>query len=177
MTKKEVLEKLFEKKLKAFARLAGLAEKYNEGWIPDWTNEEENKYYIGTDFDSIQAHNRKSKAAAGVIYFKTEELAEKAITNMIDAGLVDFLFDAQTYFIDEHEGEFYLTTSTSDVINAAKKLVKDFGSTTNLDIKNFLRSEGHWITQDQVSAEMDNVDDSDNLRFSTNGIYRTWYAK
>lgn len=64
-------------KLKILGKLLCVADYLNEGWKPDWNNEDEQKWYIGTNkrviVDFYRQHN------VNLVYFKTEELAEKAI--------------------------------------------------------------------------------------------------
>lgn len=61
-------------------RLAVVAEYLNNGWRPDWTNNNEAKYYIFKDFQlkEIQIATTYS-CSNGCVYFKTKELAEAAI--------------------------------------------------------------------------------------------------
>lgn len=59
-------------------RLAVVAEYLNDGWEPNWSNFNENKYYIYKENDVIKISFACSGQAA-TVYFKTKELAEAAI--------------------------------------------------------------------------------------------------
>lgn len=60
------------------------------------------------------------------------------------------------------------------VIDAAKQLIAQNGSTTTLDIKNELRDQGYFATQNQVSAMMFNNFQSAGLEFSVAGGHREY---
>ena len=60
------------------------------------------------------------------------------------------------------------------VLDAAKQLIADNGSTTTLDIKNVLRNQGYFATQNQVSAIMFNNYRSAGLEFSVAGNHREY---
>ena len=67
-------------KLLAINKLMNVAKYLNEGWQPDWCNDEEGKYYICID----NVSNDLDVDCAGfinwsIVYFKSEELAEQAI--------------------------------------------------------------------------------------------------
>ena len=63
-----------------------------------------------------------------------------------------------------------------DVKDAAVKLMQSNGSTTTLDVKNELRSQGFWATQNQVSDFMNDLhnEESDWVFDNPNGfrVYR-----
>jgi len=60
------------------------------------------------------------------------------------------------------------------VIDVAKDLIAKNGSTTTLDIKNELRDQGYFATQNQVSAMMFNNFQSAGLEFSVAGGHREY---
>lgn len=68
------------KKLLAINQLMNVAKYLNEDWKPDWRNEDEKKYIIFID----EQCNRividcKYIVNTSIVYFKTKELAKKAI--------------------------------------------------------------------------------------------------
>lgn len=68
------------KKLLAINQLMNVAKYLNEDWKPDWRNEDEKKYIIFID----EQCNRividcKYIVNTSIVYFKTKELAQKAI--------------------------------------------------------------------------------------------------
>ena len=73
----------------AIHKLAIIAEYLNEGWKPDWTNINENKYFIYKD-DKIKV-SYVSRSRECMIYFKSKELAQKAIEIMSDE--INNIFD------------------------------------------------------------------------------------
>jgi len=60
------------------------------------------------------------------------------------------------------------------VIDVAKDLISKNGSTTTLDIKNELRDQGYFATQNQVSTMMFNNFQSAGLEFSIAGGHREY---
>lgn len=176
MTKKEILVKLFELKFKTLARLEGLAQKYNDGWTPDWTDDKEDKWYIGTNFEDTTVMNRKTKAAAGVVYFKTTELAEKAMEDL--GSDIDFLFDDKRslLFKKADADDWYISHTGATVYETAVRLVRKNGTTTNLDIKNDMRAKGYHVQQINVHDLMLEIPDSYGLTYELAGGdgYRIW---
>ena len=73
----------------AIHKLAIIAEYLNEGWKPDWTNINENKYFIYKG-DEIKV-SYVSRSRECMIYFKSKELAQKAIEIMGDE--INYIFD------------------------------------------------------------------------------------
>ena len=74
-TSRKQLEKLL-----AINMLMNVAKYRNDGWQPDWSKEEEGKYYIQIEnvsknlgIDCTGLFN------SAIVYFKSEELAEQAI--------------------------------------------------------------------------------------------------
>lgn len=68
------------KKLLAINQLMNVAKYLNDGWQPDWNNENEKKYTIIFDKNNkIIVTNWCITANKCLVYFKTEELAQKAI--------------------------------------------------------------------------------------------------
>lgn len=69
------LEKLF-----AINMLMNVAKYLNDGWQPNWNNEEEGKYYIQIENVSKDLNiDCTGLFNSSVVYFKSEELAQKAI--------------------------------------------------------------------------------------------------
>lgn len=68
------------KKLLAINKLVNVAKYLNNGWEPDWNNLIQNKYYISYD-NSNHAFSIPycNYLQLSTIYFKTRELAERAI--------------------------------------------------------------------------------------------------
>lgn len=65
-------------KVKAILKLIKTAYYLNEGWEPNWDNEIESKYDFFLDHKKINI-NRMRIHAHSICYFKSRELAEKAI--------------------------------------------------------------------------------------------------
>ena len=67
-------------KLLAINKLLNVAKYLNDGWQPDWQNANEFKYCITIDYNSdILSIHRVRLSSDAVVYFKTIELAWKAI--------------------------------------------------------------------------------------------------
>lgn len=64
-----------------------------------------------------------------------------------------------------------------DVSTVAVELITKNGSTTTLDVKQELRNQGFYATQEKVSAIMDELNSYGTLGFTTNGSWRTYYEK
>lgn len=68
------------KKLLAINQLLNVAKYLNDGWEPNWRNEDEKKYIIFIDEQCNRvAINCKNIVNTSIVYFKTRELAQKAI--------------------------------------------------------------------------------------------------
>lgn len=79
-TKEEVEQ--FDKERMLLFKMHKWAEEQNEGWFPDWENDDEIKYFIEYDnrfgyfgFDSYQMINQFSKLP----YFKSEKITKQFI--------------------------------------------------------------------------------------------------
>ncbi len=68
-------------KLELLTELQNYAEEINEGWKPDWDNEDEYKYHIYFNFDAKVFENDYCWKRKGLneTVFKSKELAEQAI--------------------------------------------------------------------------------------------------
>lgn len=66
------------KKLLAINMLMNVAKYLNGNWQPDWNNTRENKYYIVISKYGNQIHCN-ALCNNSIVYFKSEELAKKAI--------------------------------------------------------------------------------------------------
>ena len=67
-----------EKTAKAFealAKLIWLVDYYNDGWKPDWKNDDENKYVILTENDEIKCERNYSFKR--ILSFKSSEIRNK----------------------------------------------------------------------------------------------------
>lgn len=67
------------RQLLALNKLFNVAYYLNEGWTPDWETGRENKYFIGLEHEFLVIGFCFYGASPGVPYFKSEELAERAI--------------------------------------------------------------------------------------------------
>ena len=69
------------KQLLALSMLHNVAYYLNEGWVPDWKNNVEYKYFICYDGDDdvISTSQNIHVRHVGGVYFKSEELAQRAI--------------------------------------------------------------------------------------------------
>lgn len=61
-----------------------------------------------------------------------------------------------------------------DVLRVAKALIKQADSTTTLDVKNALRNEGFWATQEIISVVMDKLAEDGELVHNFGAPYRTY---
>jgi hypothetical protein len=59
-------------------KLANVAVYLNEGWVPCWDNEDEDKYYHFL-FNGNILINFTIQTQLSLVYFKSEDLAEKAV--------------------------------------------------------------------------------------------------
>lgn len=84
----------YQKPLIANYQLMVIAEALNEGWTPDWSNGEWDKWYPWFDMDNSSSAGRFSFLAAGYqcsfshvgsrLCFKSEELADYAGTQFLE---------------------------------------------------------------------------------------------
>ena len=66
----------------ALRKLTIIRDYYNEGWKPDWKNDEENKYVILTENDKIKCEENYSYKR--VLSFKSNEIRNKFLEEQID---------------------------------------------------------------------------------------------
>lgn len=62
-----------------YHRLYRLALELNGDWVPDFLNQEEDKYYIFNSYNTLKVNICNVAKRYCDIYFKTEKLAQKAI--------------------------------------------------------------------------------------------------
>ena len=84
----------YQKPLIANYQLMVIAEALNEGWTPDWSNGEWDKWYPWFNMDNSSSAVRFSFSAADLqrsvsgvgsrLYFKSEELADYAGTQFLE---------------------------------------------------------------------------------------------
>lgn len=67
------------KQLFALNKLFNVAYYLNEGWVPDWKNGKEDKFFIGMKFNTLHVGSAYYFSQTGIPYFKSENLARKAI--------------------------------------------------------------------------------------------------
>lgn len=71
--------------IKLYNLLSNFAYQVNEGWEPDWESEDQNKWYVYWVHQShsweVAYYNRGQ--SVNEVYFKTKELAERAINEVI----------------------------------------------------------------------------------------------
>lgn len=67
------------KKALAINKLLNIAKYLNDGWVPDWNNSVEQKYYIYINILNNIDINYALNKRESIVYFRTEELARKAI--------------------------------------------------------------------------------------------------
>ena len=69
----------------AYVKLKLIAKALNEGWQPDWSNGEWDKWYPWFDMDNSSSAGRDSASVVGSrLCFKSEELADYAGTQFLD---------------------------------------------------------------------------------------------
>lgn len=66
-------------KLMAINRLMNVAKYLNEYWRPNWENYEQYKYYFAISNDNTLIITFNFICNCSIVYFKSEELAKKAI--------------------------------------------------------------------------------------------------
>lgn len=66
----------------ALRKLTIIRDYYNEGWKPDWKNDDENKYVILTENDKIKCEENYSYKR--VLSFKSKEIRNKFLEEQID---------------------------------------------------------------------------------------------
>ena len=65
---------------------------------------------------------------------------------------------------------------TQDIVkDKAYALMSKYGKTTTLDVKNALRAEDYWAVQQEISAMMDAIQQSEGWDFHANGRHRTYF--
>lgn len=77
----------------AFAshRVTTVIRSLNEGWVPDWNNSSERKYYVWYQFGSgvgfsygVYGYDRSYSAVGSRLHFKSEELAKYFASQFIN---------------------------------------------------------------------------------------------
>lgn len=86
-------ENKFFNKLLCIARLIDIANYYNKGWKPDWSNNKEGKFYISYNF----IHNayfviEDNSNNVGTIVFKRQEDAQSVIDNPNFRDILDTIY-------------------------------------------------------------------------------------
>ena len=66
----------------ALAQLCQLRNRYNDGWKPDWSDGNSQKFII--DFHSDKIDKGRGYMTQKVLFFKTEELRDKFLENFSD---------------------------------------------------------------------------------------------
>lgn len=69
-------------------------------------------------------------------------------------------------------GEYYLPITPRDVLQVALGLIKTKTQTTTLDVKNELRLQGSYVTQDMVSEVLEKAASAGIVEFKDNGKHR-----
>lgn len=73
------------KETELYNLLSNFAHKANEGWVPDWEDGDEQKYYVG--YDNLNKNWYENSiiwcSISGAVYFKSEELAQRAIDEVV----------------------------------------------------------------------------------------------
>lgn len=88
-------ENKFFNKLLCIARLIDIANYYNKGWKPDWSNKEENKYYIvfyHNYNENDYAIRHRFEMNHGSIFFKNQEDAQAVIDNPNFRNILDSIY-------------------------------------------------------------------------------------
>lgn len=83
------------RKLKAIATLIDIAKYYNKDWEPNWSNKEENKYYIVFYHNSNEndyAIRHRFEMNHGSIFFKNEKDAQSVIDNPNFRYILDTIY-------------------------------------------------------------------------------------
>ena len=67
------------KQLFALNKLFNVAYYLNEGWVPDWNNHSQYKYWTTIDDNKLGVYSNITIQHPGGVYFKSKELAQRAI--------------------------------------------------------------------------------------------------
>jgi hypothetical protein len=74
---------VFSKKTYATLKLQWIADQLNGDWIPDWSNSNQDKYFIySTSKKELKIFHNSDLGDIGRIYFKSKKLAKQAIEIM-----------------------------------------------------------------------------------------------
>ena len=68
-------------------KLRHIARDLNDGWIPDWGVKREAKYHIGAELNGLRIEMCGVFSTLGTAYFKSEELAQKALDSLSEEEL------------------------------------------------------------------------------------------
>lgn len=80
-------------KVKAIDKLIDIANYYNRGWKPDWSNKDELKFYIAFDAES-SCYTVKCRymMSYNIVYFKNRKDAQAVIDNHNFREILDVIF-------------------------------------------------------------------------------------
>ena len=80
-------------KLSAIDKLINIANYYNKGWKPDWSNNNKIKFYIAFDTDLSFYEVRSGYImACGIVYFKNRKDAQAVIDNPNFREILDTIY-------------------------------------------------------------------------------------
>lgn len=82
-------------KLKAISKLMDIADYYNKGWKPDWSNKKQLKFYIAFDTESYFYEVRcEYIMSCHIVYFKNKEDAQAVIDNHNFREILDKIYES-----------------------------------------------------------------------------------
>lgn len=80
-------------KIKAIDKLIDIANYYNRGWKPDWSNKDELKFYISFDAESSYYTVKcRYMMAYNIVYFKNRKDAQAVIDNPNFREILDTIY-------------------------------------------------------------------------------------
>lgn len=83
-------------KRKVEVELQDIADELNDGWKPDWTNGEQDKYFLYYDCRAKCFRFSTNEIFKNpVVYFKTESMAKEAIKRIGEERLKKYYFDVE----------------------------------------------------------------------------------
>lgn len=153
MNLEQIQEAVIELRLEALKKLETLQVRLSDGWIIDWNNPDQLKYYIAFDENGNPTIcKRKFYSLAGGVFFMSEADTQEAIRNL--GSMIYHLYstvDDNISQIPDKPGEYGLKLYPGIVKMVAEEMFSKNKDITSLEVKLDLRNNGYVATQKQVS--------------------------
>lgn len=155
MNLEQIQEAVIELRLETLRKLENLQIRLSDGWILDWSNPLQLKYYIAFDENgNPTVCKRKFYSLAGGIYFMSEADAREGI-RILGSNLYHLYstVDDNICQIPDKPGDYGLKLYPGIVKMMAEEISsKNNGQITSLDVKLELRTRSYVATQRQIST-------------------------